>query len=104
MRTAYTSIVALSHDTGLVCYDRQERWVNSGGQANVPPECRINGSQVFCMRFRAMATQLKTEDGDAAAPSPWIPLPAAVQHVYKRGLPHTNRHGQMMSAFDRPYV
>ena len=52
---AYTTNVALSNDTGLVCYDRQERWVNSGGQKNVPPECRINGSQVFCMRYKATA-------------------------------------------------
>ena len=56
---AYTSIVALSRDSGMVCYDRQERWVNSGGQKNVPPECRINGSQVFCMRFKAA---LKVDD------------------------------------------
>ena len=52
---AYTANVAVSNDSGLVCYDRQERWVNSGGQKNVPPECRINGSQVFCMRFKVTA-------------------------------------------------
>ena len=46
----------------MVCYDRQERWVNSGGQKNVPPECRINGSQVFCMRFKA-------ELGEKAGPA-----------------------------------
>ena len=63
---AYTSIVALSRDSGMVCYDRQERWVNSGGQKNVPPECRINGSQVFCMRFKAelgeKAGRMKADD------------------------------------------
>ena len=59
---AYTSIVALSRDSAMVCYDRQERWVNSGGQKNVPPECRINGSQVFCMRFKAELNALKNDD------------------------------------------
>ena len=54
--------MALSRDSAMVCYDRQERWVNSGGQKNVPPECRINGSQVFCMRFKA-------ELGEKAGPA-----------------------------------
>ena len=54
--------MALSRDSAMVCYDRQERWVNSGGQKNVPPECRINGSQVFCMRFKAELNALKSDD------------------------------------------
>ena len=28
----------------------------------MPPECRINGSQVFCMRFKAELNALKSDD------------------------------------------
>ena len=45
----YTTNVALGNDTGLVCYDRQ------GSEANVPPACQFNGSQVFCMRYKVAA-------------------------------------------------
>eukprot|EP00039_Didymoeca_costata_P030433 m.29518 g.29518 ORF g.29518 m.29518 type:complete len:419 (+) comp8110_c0_seq1:134-1390(+) len=49
--SAYTQIVAVSNDEGLVCYERQGS--ASGGYAkHMPKECLLNGSDVFCMKFR----------------------------------------------------
>ena len=36
---------------------------------------------------------------------PFVPLPGAVQRVYTRGVPHTDRHGRRMMAYSpRPVL
>ena len=47
--SAYTAIVPLANEYGLVCYGKS--YGSGDGKA-----CEVKGSQVFCLRFRAAAT------------------------------------------------
>ena len=47
--SCYTQLGALSRNSGLVCYQRQG--AASGGTGTPPPECRVAGTMLFCMRF-----------------------------------------------------
>ena len=47
--SCYNELVALSPNTGLVCYEKQG--ATSGGGNPVPPECAFAGSTIYCMQF-----------------------------------------------------
>ena len=52
--SCYTQTIALSADTGLVCYERQGH--GSGGYSGKQPkQCDPAGSSIYCMRVRVKA-------------------------------------------------
>eukprot|EP00041_Stephanoeca_diplocostata_P013864 m.247244 g.247244 ORF g.247244 m.247244 type:complete len:413 (+) comp19493_c0_seq1:117-1355(+) len=48
--SAYTQIVSLGGNKGLVCYERQGT-VSGGFHHPLPVDCRVDGSDIFCMHF-----------------------------------------------------
>jgi hypothetical protein len=47
--SCYTQLATLSHNTALVCYERQG--AASGGTKPPPGACAVKGFSLFCMRF-----------------------------------------------------
>jgi hypothetical protein len=47
-----------------------------------------------------MALSIVDIDGASRAPATWTALPGAVQRVYTGGVPHTDKNGRILMAFD----